>query len=197
MKKLIFLLVTLLFAACGPKTSCVLAQFPPQIVYAGAGCTAPLPNYVPRAVVTGGCTGFVVTQTPAAGTMLTSTNKTISVILKATGTNGKTSQVTFVVNLADTITPRISTLTPLAFADTLVKKSNDLYDIADRMVGNLEHMFNATFPFDQHPGVIAQNEYHNRMLVTVSMDDSTNFSRKRFATYMDSLRLDWDFVMTP
>lgn len=192
MKKLLFLTIAFLLAACVPKTSCVLAQFPPKIVYAGVGCTAALPNYVPLAIVTGGCTGFTVSQTPAAGTLLTATNKVINVILKATGTNGKTSQTTFTVTLADTITPRITGLTAMQLQDTIMKKSNALYDIADRMTYRLEKLFNSTFPFAEHPGVTPKNEYKTRMLVTVSMDDSSHYDRTRFSTYMDSLDIPWD-----
>ena len=187
MKKLIFLLIAVLAAGCGTKTSCLLAQFPPQIVYAGAGCTAPLPNYVPRATVVGGCTGFLVTQTPAPGTVLTATNKVVTVVLKATGTNGKSSQISFTVTLADTITPKISGLTAMQVQDSLMKVSNNLYDIADRFQEKLEDLFNATYPFAQYPGTAPQHEYKTKMLVTVSMDDSTGYSRHRFSTYLDSL----------
>lgn len=187
MKKLIFLLIAVLAAGCGTKTSCLLAQFPPQIVYAGAGCTAPLPNYVPRATVVGGCTGFLVTQTPVPGTMLTATNKVVQVTLKATGTNNKTSQVSFTVTLADTITPRISGLTAMQMQDSLMKKSNALYDAADKITGKLEELFNANFPFSQYPGSKPEYEHNTKMLVTVSMQDSVGTGRHRFQTYLDSL----------
>lgn len=187
MKKLLFLLTAILLAGCSPKLSCLLAQFPPQIVYAGAGCTAPLPNYVPRATVVGGCTGFLVTQTPVPGTMLTATNKTITVVLKATGTNNKTSQISFTVSLADTITPRISGLTAMQMQDSLMKVSNALYDAADKVTGKLEELYNATFPFAQYPGSKPEYEHDTKMLITVSMRDSVGTGRHRFQTYLDSL----------
>lgn len=126
MKKLLFLFSIFILAACGTKTSCVLAQFPPQLLNANASCQASLPNYVPKAVLTGGCTGTVVTQTPAPGTLLTSANRIINVVLKATSNNGKSSQRTFTVTLTDTITPRITGITAEQMEDTLLKKSNYL-----------------------------------------------------------------------
>jgi hypothetical protein len=187
MKKLIFLLTAILLAGCSPKLSCLLAQFPPQIVYANAGCTAPLPNYVPRATVVGGCTGFLVTQTPVPGTMLTATNKVVTVLLKATGTNGKTSNVSFTVTLADTITPTFTGLTAMQIQDVLLKQSKELYDAGDKITGQLDKLFNATFPFAQYPGSKPTDDYGTKMLVTVSMKDSIGTGRQRFATYLDSL----------
>src|SRR5450759_3536836 len=152
MKKSIFLLIAILFAGCSPKLSCLLAQFPPQIVYAGAGCTAPLPNYAKRDTDVGGCKGFTVVKKPVSGTMLTATNKVINVILKATGTNGKTSQISFTVTLADTITPKITGLTVMQLQDTLIKKTNALYDIADNMTETLYKLADKSYPWDLYPG---------------------------------------------
>ena len=175
MKKAIFLLIVFL-AGCNPKTACLLAQFPPKVIYANAQCQAPLPNYVPQAVVTGGCTGFVVTQTPAPGTLLTATNKTINVVIKATGTNGKSSQVTFTVTLADTVTPRITGLTAMQIQDSIQKKSNELYNIADNMTESLYKLADKAFPWDQYPGSgpSTQGSYDSSLFVTVSMKDLTD-----------------------
>lgn len=196
MKKSLFLLIAVLLAGCGTKTSCLLAQFPPQIVYAGAGCTAPLPNYVPRATVVGGCTGFLVTQTPAPGTMLTATNKTINVILKATGTNGKSSQVSFTVSIADTITPKITGLTVMQIQDTLLKKSKALYDLADNITEKLYKFTDKVYPWDQYQGSgpSTLGSYDSSLFVTVSMKDLTDPAKpwKRVSSLAKYVVLDPD-----
>lgn len=200
MKKTIFLLIAILFAGCTPKLSCLLAQFPPQIVYAGAGCTAPLPNYVTRATVVGGCTGFTVVQTPVPGTILTATNKVINVVLKATGTNGKTSQISFTVTLADTITPKITGLTAIQIQDTILKKANALYDVADNMTETLYKLADRSYPWDLYPGSgpSTQGSYDSSLFVTVSMKDLTSPAKewKRFSTLAKNIAINPDTINT-
>jgi hypothetical protein len=104
MKKLFFFLfASMLLCSC----KCVLSQIPPKYIYAGIDCTAPLPNYADSVTVKGGCSGVTLTQTPAAGTILTVVNKPENVILKATGGNGKSSQRSFTVTMIDATTPII------------------------------------------------------------------------------------------
>jgi hypothetical protein len=154
MKKLIknlwFVLLLAVFASC--KTTCVIAQLPPQIIYAGAGCTAVIPDYKPYANVNGGCTGFTLTQTPAQGTALTVNNKTATVILKATGANGKSSQVQFNVTMADTITPRFASFTgPLAInTDSLKSKVRALGMVMDSMAYRAGMW---TYDYTPYPGL--------------------------------------------
>jgi hypothetical protein len=167
--------------------TCVLAQFPPQTVNADSKCQASLPNYVQRAVVTGGCTGFTVTQLPAPGTLLTATNKIVTVTLTATGTNGKSSKTLFTVTLADTITPKFGSLTGAATIDTLMKKSNQLYDIADKMNEQMNTLADAEYL--KNTGTSHPEDYKAKMLLNVSMYDSTGISRHRFSTYVDSLKI--------
>jgi len=185
MKKLLILLCCVLFYGC--NTDCTLSQIPNQVVYAGANCTAPLPDYKSLVTVTGGCTGFTLTQTPVPGTMLTVTNKTINVILKATGANNKTSQVYFIASLIDTVTPLIVPKT--AMVEELLKRSREVYDIGDKMIGQVETIFNNTFPFDSFPGIRKQNSFKEKMLVIISMDSAGTGVRKRVITYQDTVRL--------
>ncbi len=72
---------------------------------AGVGCTVVLPNYTTGATVTGNCSGnagVVVTQSPAAGTMLGSGTHTIT--LTATQ-NGSSATCSFGVMAVDNIAP--------------------------------------------------------------------------------------------
>jgi hypothetical protein len=85
----------------------MLSQIPPQTVYAGAGCTAPLPDYRNKVVASDNCIGtIVITQTPIPGTMLTATNPAVTVVLTAKDAFGNTSKPLNVsVTLIDTIAP--------------------------------------------------------------------------------------------
>jgi len=144
---------------------CTLAQLQNQTVYAGANCTAVLPDFRSKATVIGGCTGFTLSQIPAPGATIKANT---SVILRATGTNGKSSQISFMALFVDTITPKI--IFPLAQVDSLLKKSNQLYDIADRMVGQIDSVFTSG------------------ILVIASWDSSG--VRQRFISYTDTFSLD-------
>jgi hypothetical protein len=160
--------------------TCLISQ-PPQFIIAGPNCTAPLPDYRTSVTVTGGCTGFILTQTPAAGTMLTQINKVANVTIKATGTNNKSSQITFTVTMIDTITPKITPMGILA-----VEQVNKIYDIADNMVNKINKDFEAIFPYDNLGlNQIIDSSFYKKLLIVVSMD-SMNY-RKRFITFADSL----------
>jgi len=151
-----------------------------SIVNAGPNCTAVLPDFRGKATVIGGCTGFTLAQIPAPGTTIKA-NTTI--ILRATGTNGKSSQISFMAILADTITPKI--IFPLAQVDSLLKKSNQLYDLADRMMGQIDEIQNNVFPFDSFPGMEREDSFKEKLLVIASRDSAGH--RQRIMTYMDSL----------
>jgi hypothetical protein len=151
---------------------------------ADQNCKAVLPNYALTARVTGGCLGYSITQTPAAGTILTATNQTIQVVLKATGTNNKSTTTTFPVNLIDTITPQFLPIADLI--DTLQKRSDQIYDIADKMVGQMETLANKAIPWDQYPGMHATNNFQDKMLMVVSARDSAGTGRIRTAIFTDN-----------
>jgi len=180
MKKLLFLLSIMLCYSC--NTPCTFAQFQNQIVHAGPNCTAVLPDFWPLASVIGGCTGFTHIQLPAPGTIIKSNT---SVILRVTSTNGRSSQISFMALFTDTITPKITF--PLAQVDSLLKKSNGLYDIADSMVGQIDEIQNNIFPFDSFPGMEREDSYKNKLLVIASRDSAGH--RQRVMTYMDSLEI--------
>jgi hypothetical protein len=168
MKKLFFFLfASTLFCSC----ACVLSQIPPKYIYPGPDCTAPIPDYRSEANYTGGCTGFNITQSPAPGTLLTPTNKNATVIIKATGTNGKSSQIQFIVTYADTITPKIVPLSSLLTYQ--LNQGRDLYNAADKV-------------FDKMRGEIDANDFWTtKLLIHVSWD-SLGY-RKALAWYGDSL----------
>jgi hypothetical protein len=181
MKKLFLLLfASYLLSGC----ACMLSQIPPQYVVSGPGCTASIPDYKPSVQVTGGCTGFTLYQTPAPGTLLTATNKTATIVLKAIGTNNKSSQVSFTVTMIDTITPKI---TPVgALVEYKVKQVNEVYDIADAMLHQLNTEFDRNFPWSaQGLTPVIDSSYYKKMLIVVSLD-SLNY-RKRFITFADSI----------
>lgn len=186
MKKwLLFLFASQLLCSC----SCLLSQIPPKYIYAEAGCQAPIPNYIPMVTVTGGCTGFTVTQTPSAGTFLTATNKVATVVIKATGLNQKSSQISFVVTMIDTITPKITPLPALmAYQEEQVK---ELYDAGDRITIAMFKEFDKAFPWSDTvtyapgAGPMTDSMYNEMMLISVSMDSAG--VRKRVTTYGDSV----------
>ena len=187
MKKLLFILSLVLIYSC--NMPCTIAQVSDQVVYADIYCRAQLPNYAATAKVAGGCTGYKVTQTPNPGTVLSIDNPVILVTLTAVGTNGKSSQETFTATLADTVTPRITGLTVAQLTDTLLKKSNRLYDIADSMVGKIDELMINTFPYDSFPGMVKEYSYRDKMLIIASSDSAGQ--RKRYFTYADTMRTIW------
>jgi hypothetical protein len=178
MKKLILLLIPFLF---GCKPLCVMSQIPPQNVIAGSNCVALLPDYTNMVNVKSGCTGYTLYQTPEPGTILTASNKSIQVTLKAQGGNGKSSQVTFWVNLIDTITPKIEPVAELLGYQ--IKQVNDIYDVADRMQIQMSNTFEKNFPYKELGIKPDSIPFDKKLLVIVSMDSAG--TRKRMATYLN------------
>lgn len=142
MKKLIFLAVVLVFTSC----KCILCQIPPQFIYAGENCSAPLPNYVEKVTVTDNCALASVVQTPSPGFLLNSTNQLVNVTIKAMDVFNNSSQVSFTVQLLDTIPPTINGMGLEANTYDMI---DGMYDRADRMVASLMDNFDATFPYEQ------------------------------------------------
>jgi hypothetical protein len=101
MKKLLFILFTIIVLS---SCNCTLSQMPPQRIYSDASCTAKLPDYRQQITVIGSCTGYSKIQNPGVGTLVTSFNPQ-NVTITVTGTNGKSSKMTFTVTMLDTITP--------------------------------------------------------------------------------------------
>ena len=106
MKKTLFILVAVLLSGCG----CLLSQIPPQTIYAGVGCTAPLPDYRSQVIASDNCEGILtITQNPVAGTLLTVINPAVTVILTAKDAFGNISKPLNVsVILIDTVKPILS-----------------------------------------------------------------------------------------
>lgn len=176
MKKWLFILFgSMLLCSC----SCLLSQIPPQYIYAGEGCTAPLPDYKTQVVVTGGCYGFTVTQTPLPGFLLTAVNKEVTVEIKATGANLKSSKVSFLVSMLDTITPKITPLPSLLAYQT--QQVKEIYDAGDRISIAMFKEFDANFP----DSISSGPNYNDEMLVSISIDSAG--TRKRLVTTADSI----------
>lgn len=142
MKKLIFLAVVLVFTSC----KCILCQIPPQFIYAGENCSAPLPNYVEKVTVTDNCALASVVQTPSPGFLLNSTNQLVNVTIKAMDVFNNSSQVSFTVQLLDTIPPTINGMGLEANTYDMI---DGMYNRADRMVASLMDNFDETFPYEQ------------------------------------------------
>lgn len=154
-KYLFFLFASMLLSGC----KCVLSQIPPQIIYVNSSCQAVLPDYKTKVSVSGGCTGFALTQTPLPGTILTIANKT-TVVIKATGTNGKTSQIQFNVSLADTITPVII---PDTSQFSQAEPTKEMYDLSsyNTMIAS---EFDSKFPYELL-GIARPAEEPNKILL--------------------------------
>lgn len=180
MRKLLILLSCLLLYGCNPK--CILSQIPNQIVYAGVNCTALLPDYKNLFSITGGCTGVTVTQIPEAGTVISTS---IDVTIKATGASGKSSQVLFIARLIDNITPVIVSKTTLV--EELRKQSQEFYNIGDKLMGQIDSIFEASFPYDSFPGSKPENSFKTKLLVITSRDSLGH--RQRVITYVDTLQI--------
>ena len=102
MKKVIGFLIMAVFAAC----TC-LSQIPDQVVFVDENCEALLPDFTPDVVVTDNCDNAVISQSPVAGTTLTSAQPTTLVSVIATDISGNSASISFNVILLDTIAPTI------------------------------------------------------------------------------------------
>jgi uncharacterized lipoprotein YddW (UPF0748 family) len=83
-----------------------------QTVQVDAACTVTVPDYRSLAIVSDDVTPvnqLTITQTPAAGTILTGTG-THNITLTATDAAGKSASCSFTVTAADTIAPTISAI---------------------------------------------------------------------------------------
>jgi hypothetical protein len=173
MKKILFILIAILVSGCG----CILSQIPPQKIYAGAGCTAPIPNYLTKITATDNCEIASLTQIPAAGTLLTSSNKVATVTIKATDASGNFRQIVFTVTLLDTIKP-VFQIDPTLAVIQLPKQIGELNNMADLM---LEYNMSAldreiadtseasVFPPSQYPNlrnVYQDSTYYKAMMIT-------------------------------
>jgi hypothetical protein len=162
MKKTLILLSALLLSGCG----CMLSQIPPQKIYAGAGCQAPLPNYLLKVTATDNCELASLTQTPAAGYLLTSSNKVATVVIKASDASGNFTQVTFTVTLVDTIKPKIE-FDPSLLSSNL-EQIKDLYNFGDKLLAWSIDYWAGNFNNEQFPQQAFQQDsaYYKQMMLT-------------------------------
>lgn len=103
MKKLLALLIPLLFTSC----MCVFSQIPPQTIYADQNCQGAIPDFSTRVVASDNCVGTItIQQYPAAGSLLTASNPAVTVTITAKDMFGNISKPLNVsVILVDTIAP--------------------------------------------------------------------------------------------
>ena len=163
MKKLTFLFAVMLLAS---SCTCLMSQIPPQMIYAGEGCAAPLPNYVTLVAVSDNCQIKSVTQTPSAGFMLNSDTQTTTVKIRATDAFDNWTEVSFQVTLIDTVKPVI-TWEGEAIAAANWEIINSIYDQADRMLAQQEAYFDQTFDWSTIPEDLRSlDQYNKKMMLT-------------------------------
>lgn len=141
MKKLVFFAL-ILFTGCG---RCILCQIPMQYIFVGENCQAPLPDYTGRVTASDNCSAPSITQTPAAGFILSDTGMITRVIIKATDKSGNSAQTSFDVALIDTIPPKIIVDNILLTSDMDIIKC--LYDQADKIILKALENFDSNFPY--------------------------------------------------
>lgn len=85
-----------------PSVTCA----PNQVVNNVALCTSALPNMVPGVTVTDNCAGFIITQSPAAGTILSAGTNPITFTIIDAGGNQQTCTSYFTIT--ETIAPNVT-----------------------------------------------------------------------------------------
>jgi len=161
MKKLMILFVVLL-AGC----KCTLGQIPPQYIFAGDNCQAPLPDYTPRVTVSDNCRVVSLVQTPAPGFLLTADTPIANVVIKATDTGGNSTQINFNVMLIDTIPPVMTVDSTLITGDYEIL--NTLYNQADKILADKLNHFDAVFPYSKIGLPVADSSWYTNYMVVVS-----------------------------
>lgn len=169
MKKLLFPLLILL-SSC---STMMLSQVPPQKIYAGADCSALLPDYRLQISATDNCEVSSLTQIPAPGYLLSAGNKVTTVIVKATDGSGNYSQISFTVTLIDTVKP-VLTIDP-ELLEASLEQIQTIYDFGDRLVAHQEAMLDrqvadtTIFPESEFPGLrdaYQDSTYYKKMMLT-------------------------------
>jgi hypothetical protein len=170
MKKMLFLVIIIL-SGC----KCLLSQIPPQRIYAGIDCTAPIPNYLLKISATDNCEIASITQIPIAGTLLTATNKVATVTIRAVDATGNFKQIVFTVTLLDTVKP-VLTIDPTLLSYQM-KQVDEIYDFAESLISYQEKNLMQQSWIDSVPGLrekLAVNEYSNKTMLTWSSKDHNN-----------------------
>jgi hypothetical protein len=185
MKKFtLLMMVALLASSC----TCLLSQIPPQYIYVGESCSAPLPDYVPQVTVSDNCELASVVQTPAPGFVLDANTQTVTVKIRATDVFNNYSEIEFTVTAVDTIPPTIIPSGDLMTDNWL--KINNIYDIADRLVAEQEQYFDEHFDWDA-AGIPEDkrpiDQYNKKILsILVSPAHATTGYGGRVFTYLSN-----------
>jgi len=109
MKKIVYLIGVLILSH-----TCVLSQVPEQVIYANESCQGILPDYTQQITVNDNCSGPVILeQSPPQGTLLTSANPSIEVMVTGVDQFGNIAILTIPVSLVDTIPPVIYPVDPM------------------------------------------------------------------------------------
>ena len=184
MKKLLILLL-ILTSGC----SCLLSQIPPQKIYAGAGCSATLPDYRTKITATDNCEIASLTQIPVPGFTLNASLKTTTVTVKATDASGNFRQVVFTVTLLDTIKP-VLTIDPALLAYQ-VNQLNDIYNFGDKIVAGMDENLMKQTWIDTYPGLrglLEKDNYYTKSLAVISKQKPDG-TRSRVIAYADTVKL--------
>jgi hypothetical protein len=156
MKRLFILSsMLLLLASC----SCVFSQIPPQYLYAGEGCGAALPDYLPKVIVSDNCGIDTLWQSPTRGTWLTV--PTTTVLIRAIDKFNNHTDLMFTVTLIDTVPPVI-TLGDSSLISSVYDKIDNLYNIADRMLAETDLWATTQIP----DSLMTYEDYFNNTLVS-------------------------------
>jgi hypothetical protein len=177
MKKLLILL-TVILSGC---STCLMSQPPTQFIYVGPECSAPLPDYTGKIIVTDNCGISNINQVPAAGFILNYTTQQTTVTITATDVFNNKTAINFLVKLIDTVPPVIT------YADlmTHLDKVNDLYDIADLNLLSYIEMGNKSM--DSLGLSYGDSTYYYRGLVTFTAPGRAVLNQGgRAWTFMDN-----------
>lgn len=104
MKKIFIILVAAMLTSCG----CLLSQVPPQVIYVDQNCQGRLPDYTKVVTASDNCGTVVLTQTPAANTLLDVATPAMVVTVTGTDRFGNRAQIVINVTLVDTVPPVLS-----------------------------------------------------------------------------------------
>ena len=165
MKKILFLLSTILLSSC----TCMLSQIPAQYSDVGENCEAVLPDYLTKVTATDNCSLASLIQIPQAGTILTASMTVTDVEIRATDSQGNHTSVNFNVILIDTVPPIITVDTTLTADDTLYGSGYDiieaLYNQADKIIADKLTFFDENFPYEKVGLPVQDSSYFKEYLI--------------------------------
>ena len=168
MKKILFLVSTVLLSSC----TCMLSQIPAQYIYVGENCEAVLPDYLTKVIATDNCSLASLIQIPEAGTILTASQTVTDVEIRATDSQGNHTSVNFNVILIDTVPPIITVDTTLTADDTLYGSGYDmiqaLYNQADKIIADKLTFFDENFPYSELGLPPQDSSYFKQYLVVTT-----------------------------